>query len=63
MSRYANTWRYGCVKSDLEQTLTSSALNVTGGQWAYRNWYSGDNYYVPKYYELFIKTDINASLG
>ncbi len=63
MSRYANTWRYGCVKSDLEQTLTSSALNVTGGQWAYRNWYSGDNYYVPKYYELFIKTDINASSG
>lgn len=51
MSRYANTWRYGCVKSDLEQTLTSSALNVTGGQWAYRNWYSGDNYYVPKYYD------------
>ena len=63
MSRYANTWRYGCVKSDLEQTLTSSALNVTGGQWAYRNWYNGDNYYVPKYYELFIKTDINASSG
>lgn len=63
MSRYANTWRYGCVKSDLNQTLSDVAINVTGGKWAYRTWYNGDSYYVPKYYELFIKTDINASSG
>lgn len=63
MARYANTWRYGCVKSDLDRTLSNLAPNVTRGEWAYRTWYSGDNYYVPKYYELFVKEDINASSG
>lgn len=64
MSRYANTWRYGCIAMDLAQTLDNTVINVTGsGKWAYRTFYNGDNYYVPKYYEHFVKTDINASSG
>lgn len=62
MSRYANTWRYGCKKSDTDATVTSSN-NAVGGQWAFRSFYSGDNYYIPKYQELFVRSSLNASTG
>ena len=61
MSRYANTWRYGTKKVDTDATVVSS--NVTGGTWAFRVYSSGDNYYVPKYKELFVRTSINATTG
>lgn len=63
MSRYANSWRYGTTADDLAVTLDKKAANVTGGSWAYRTYHNDENYYVPKFYELFIKTDINASSG
>ncbi len=61
MSRYVNTWRYATKKEDTDATVSSS--NVTGGSWAYRVFKSGDSYYVPKYEELFVRADINASTG
>jgi hypothetical protein len=61
MSRYANTWRYATKKVDTDATVASS--NVTGGSWAFRVYSSGDNYYVPKYKELFVRTSINATTG
>lgn len=61
MSRYANTWRYATKKEDTDATV--SAANVTGGSWAFRTFYSGDSYYLPKYKELFVRTSINATTG
>ncbi len=63
MSRYANTWRYATKKIDTDATLSSAAGNPAGGVWAYRVFYSGDNYYVPKYQELFVRTSIAATTG
>lgn len=61
LSRYTNTWRYATKKEDTDATVSS--FNVTGGTWAFRTFKSGDNYYVPKFEELFVRTSINASTG
>lgn len=61
MARYANTWRFATKKTDTDATVSSP--NVTGGSWAFRVFKSGDNYYVPKYEELFVRNSINATTG
>lgn len=62
MSRYANTWRYGCSSSDVSQTV--KAKNATGGSWGYRSYSSSStHYYLPKYREHFVRTSINATTG
>lgn len=63
MSRNANRWRYATKQSDLRSTLDRRATNVTGGEWAYRVYSSSESYYVPKYYEHFVKTDISSTSG
>ncbi len=62
LSRYANTWRYGCSADD--RTASYSAKNPTGGSWNYRIYSSSStHYYVPKYREHFVKANINATTG
>lgn len=62
MSRYANTWRYGCASSDVSNTV--KAKNATGGSWGYRSYSSSStHYYLPKYREHFVRTSINATTG
>lgn len=62
LSRYANTWRYGCSQSDVETTVKSK--NATGATWGFRSYSSSStHYYLPKFKELFVRTSINASSG
>lgn len=62
--RYVQNWRYGTTSSETESTV--SAANVTGGVWAFRTYYdtaTRTHYYVPKFYEHFVKASINATTG
>ncbi|MDR0659351.1 MAG: RagB/SusD family nutrient uptake outer membrane protein [Prevotellaceae bacterium] len=61
LSYYANSWRYGCTKLDTDRTGGGGFTNVTGGNWAYRVYSSGDNYYVPKFYEHRVKSSPTAT--
>lgn len=61
LARYANPYRYATKETDV--TSTVSAPNPTGGSWAYRYYLSGDSYYVPKFYNHFVYTSINATSG
>ncbi len=62
LSRYANTWKYGCSSSDVNETV--KAKNATGGSWGYRSYSSSStHYYLPKFREHFVRTSINATTG
>lgn len=62
LSRYANSWRYGCGNSDVNNTV--KARNATGGTWGFRTFSSSStHYYIPKFREHFVRESINASTG
>lgn len=62
LSRYANTWRYGCNQKDVETTV--KAKSATGGTWGFRSYSSSStHYYLPKFREHFVRNSINATTG
>ncbi|CAG4991402.1 hypothetical protein DYBT9275_00744 [Dyadobacter sp. CECT 9275] len=64
IGRYMPSYRYGMSFAKSQEIMSSEGLVSSSASWAYPLYYRGDNnYFVPKWYEYFVRESVNADIG
>lgn len=64
IGRFMPQYRYGMTYAKSQEIFASESLPGSSARWAYPLYYQGDNnYFVPKWYEYFVRESVNADIG
>lgn len=64
IGRYMPRYRFGLSFGKQREIFASDAVAGATANWAYPVYYQGDNnYFVPKWYEYFVRETVNAETG
>ncbi len=64
IGRYMPRYRYGMSSAKQQEIFASAQIVSPSARFAYPVYYQGDNnYFVPKWYEYFVRENVNADTG
>lgn len=64
IGRFMPSYRFGLSSAKQREIFASSSIAGSSANFAYPVYYRGDNnYFVPKWYEYFVRETVNADIG
>jgi hypothetical protein len=64
IGRHMPRYRYGVSFGKQREIFSSQSMVSANARWSYPVYYQGDNnYFVPKWYEYFVRESVNADTG